>query len=198
MYKYLSAFLAVGLLSVLYFRPDNEAAKEDTPPVTAPVIEIVIEVSTPVKQQVIDYDQLECLAKNIYFEARGESLEGQIAVSQVVMNRVQSKHFPNTICEVVYQGQLSTWYLEVKGIEVPVRNRCQFSWWCDGRSDNPKDMTAWGEALTVAAGVIRNEYNDYTNGAMWYHANYVKPDWRHQFTHVTDIGNHKFYASNLN
>lgn len=199
MYRHICvALVAIIAIGAYYLNFDQPIKTEQTVAVQpAPVIEIVIELPET-KEVSIDYDQLECLAKNIYFEARGESIEGQIAVSQVVLNRVRSSRFPNTICEVIYQGQLSTWFLEERGIEVPVRNRCQFSWWCDGRSDMPRDMNAWGEALTIAASVMRNEYPDFARGAMWYHATYVNPEWRHNMSHVASIGNHLFYTASLN
>ena len=79
-----------------------------------------------------------CLAKNMYFEARNQGLAGQLAVSLVVMNRVKDERFPNTICGVIEQGPISKWWLKEKGKIVPIRNRCQFSWFCDGKSDDPK------------------------------------------------------------
>ena len=157
-----------------------------------PPINIVIESPSP-QSPIIDYNQLECLALNVYHEARGESIEGQIAVSQVVLNRVADRRFPNTICDVIYQGQISQWFLEAKGEIVPLRNRCQFSWWCDGRSDSPKDMRSWGLALEVASGVMRNQYPDLAHGAMWYHASYVDPSWRHSLKYITSVDEHLFY-----
>ena len=191
MYRYFFVGLASILLTSTYFNYHYQHA-EQTVRYAVPPINIVIESPTP-NQGSIDYDQLECLALNIYHEARGESIEGQIAVSQVVVNRVADRRFPSTICDVIYQGQISQWYLEAKGEIVPLRNRCQFSWWCDGRSDRPKDMRAWGLALEVASGVMRNQYPDLTQGAMWYHASYVDPTWRHSLKHITSIDEHLFY-----
>ena len=76
--------------------------------------------------------EAQCLAKNMYFEARNQGLAGQLAVSLVVMNRVEDDRFPETICGVVEQGPISKWWLEKKGKVVPIKNRCQFSWFCDG------------------------------------------------------------------
>lgn len=193
MYRYLFVALAAVITTTAYFKyseePDVHVREQTT---LVPIVEILIE-RPPEPVSSIDYDQLECLALNVYHEARGESIDGQVAVSQVVMNRVNSKRFPNSICEVVYQGQVSTWYMETKGEVVPLRDRCQFSWWCDGRSDAPRDMRAWGQALTVAASVMRNEYPDIVQGAMWYHANYVNPGWRHSMVKIAVVGDHQFY-----
>lgn len=154
-------------------------------------INIVFELPN-LQSDIIDFEQLECLAKNIYFEARGESIEGQIAVSQVVLNRVNSNYFPNNICDVVYQGPVSEWFLTEKNKVVPLLHRCQFSWWCDGRSDEPRDMWAWGRAMSVAAAVMRGEIEDNTHGAMWYHATSVSPSWG--LVNIANIGNHVFYV----
>jgi spore germination cell wall hydrolase CwlJ-like protein len=79
-----------------------------------------------------------CLAMNVYHEARNQSFIGQVAVAQVVMNRVKDNRFPNDVCEVVTQGQTYSWKPDV-----PIRNRCHFSWYCDGKSDKPRDAEAW-------------------------------------------------------
>lgn len=190
MYRYFFVGLASIILTSTYFNFHYTPA--ETVKYVMPPISIIIDGGSP-QPDVIDYDQLECLALNVYHEARGESVEGQVAVSQVVMNRVRDRRFPNTICEVIYQGQISQWYLEAKGEIVPLRNRCQFSWWCDGRSDRPRNMSAWGQALEVAAGVMRGEYSDITHGAMWYHASYVDPSWRYSLLPIASIGDHHFY-----
>ncbi len=125
--------------------------------------------------------QRRCLATAIYFEARGEPTRGQLAVAQVVMNRVRSTLYPDTICGVVYQGQLR-------------RTGCQFSFTCDGRTDVPKDKDKWRMANELAQRM--------TDGKSWlgdighathYHANYVKPRWRRELNKVKQVGRHIFY-----
>ncbi|MET0009100.1 MAG: cell wall hydrolase [Candidatus Thiodiazotropha sp. 6PLUC9] len=128
-------------------------------------------------------NELQCLALNIYFEARSESVKGQHAVGHVVMNRVAHRGFPNTICDVVKQGG------EVR------RNRCQFSWWCDGRSDEPANRKAWLKSLDLAYDIYLGRVSDPTRGALWYHADYVSPKWSKALTMVTKIGQHIFYQS---
>ncbi|MGD8590638.1 MAG: cell wall hydrolase [Chromatiales bacterium] len=125
--------------------------------------------------------EVHCLALNIYFEARGESEQGQRAVGHVVLNRVADKHYPDTICDVVKQGGESH------------LNQCQFSWWCDGRSDRPINRKAWRNALRLANAILDGESKDPTNGALWYHADYVNPYWSNVFTLVKKIGQHSFY-----
>jgi spore germination cell wall hydrolase CwlJ-like protein len=128
-------------------------------------------------------EEVECLALNIYFEARSEPKRGQRAVGHVVMNRVANKHFPNTICDVVQQGGETR------------LNRCQFSWWCDGRSDKPVNQTAWEDSMELAHAIFTGDSTDPTNGALWYHAEYVQPYWKDSFTISVKIGQHVFYRN---
>jgi spore germination cell wall hydrolase CwlJ-like protein len=127
-------------------------------------------------------EELECLALTIYFEARGEPDEGKIAVGHVVMNRASHPLFPPDVCNVVRQG----------GIE---RHRCQFSWWCDGRSDRPRDWAAWEESKALAEEVFRQAAPDPTEGALWYHADYVRPSWQDKLHPGPKIGRHIFYKA---
>ena len=128
-------------------------------------------------------EDLNCMALNIYFEARSEPLDGQLAVAHVVLNRAADKRFPSKICEVIKQGGAKRRY------------KCQFSWWCDGRSDRPRDLQAWKESQVLARLVFWGYSVDPTDGALWYHADYVKPVWRHKLTRGPMIGRHQFYLS---
>ncbi len=122
-----------------------------------------------------------CLAKAIYFEARSESLRGQIAVAQVVLNRVKDPRFPNTVCGVVYQG-------------AERRNACQFSFACDGKSDIPTHRRAWAQARRLAAKVMKGQVRlKELEGVAFYHADYVQPKWAWFKRKVTRIGRHIFY-----
>ena len=127
-------------------------------------------------------DEIKCLALNIYFEARSEPEAGKHAVGHVVMNRVSSKRFPSTVCDVVRQGG------ELK------RYRCQFSWWCDGRSDKPLNKREWNRSSEIALAVYWGRTEDPTAGALWYHADYVSPSWRTAFERGPQIGRHIFYS----
>jgi len=126
-------------------------------------------------------DEISCLALNIYHEARGEPDEGKLAVGHVVLNRVLSRRFPSTVCKVVQQGG------ELR------RYRCQFSWWCDGRSDKPRNKRDWQRSSELALAVYWGQTEDPTDGALWYHADYVSPDWRTDFVQGPKIGRHIFY-----
>ena len=188
MYRYVLVALAAFIFTTVYFvnNPNVETRVVEFHTETIKEVEVV-----PVN--IIDYDELECMALNIYHEARGERIEGQVAVSQVVLNRKKSNFFPNTVCGVIKQAKISRWYLEHHNKAVPVRNQCQFSWYCDGKSDSPQDMRAWGHSLTIASQVMRGEHPDMTGGAMFYHAHYVEPYWKHTMLHVGNVGDHLFY-----
>ncbi|MEM7225469.1 MAG: cell wall hydrolase [Pseudomonadota bacterium] len=129
-------------------------------------------------------EQAACLALNIYHEARGEPDRGKLAVGHVVLNRVRDKRFPNEICAVIKDGG-----------ELP-HNRCQFSWWCDGRSDKPADQIAWADSQAMAAKILSGAAKDPTGGALWYHADHVAPQWRERLVAGPQIGRHQFYLSN--
>lgn len=124
--------------------------------------------------------QTYCLAQAVYFEARSEPLPGQLAVAQVVLNRVQSSAYPDTICAVVFQNE--RW-----------RNRCQFSFACDGRSDRPHNPQAWAVSSIVAQIAVEGAWADLTHKATHYHADYVSPHWRLSLTSTAKHGRHVFY-----
>ena len=134
-----------------------------------------------------------CLALNTYHEAKNQSLVGQIATAQVVMNRVEDDRFPSTVCEVVKQGPTRpSW--EDPDKEYPIKHRCQFSWYCDGKPDVPKNEKAWRKAQDVAFLVYYNKIQlDVTEGATHYHATYVRPSWAKTKKRTTRIEKHIFY-----
>ena len=127
-----------------------------------------------------------CLALNVYFEARGEpTLLSMAAPAHVVLNRVKDDRYPNDICSVVKQAK--TW----RGN--PVRNQCQFSWYCDGLSDRPLNKPAFEFSMLIARLVMEGRIEDVTSGATHYHADYVQPDWKIYKTFTAKIGSHLFY-----
>jgi len=130
-----------------------------------------------------------CMALNIYHEAKFQSMVGQIAVGQVVMNRVADSRFPDNVCDVVTQA------VTYKGTDKPVIHKCQFSWFCDGKKDEPKyDSKEWRYAQEYASIVLsRTIVLDVTEGATHYHATYVRPAWAKTKTKTTRIDRHIFY-----
>ena len=131
-------------------------------------------------------NERECLAENVYFEARGQGQAGWVAVAQVTLNRVQDTRFPNTICEVVKQG------LTYESGH-PIKNKCQFSWFCDGKSDDPEDSKTWVQCLTLARNILQGAYGDITEGATHYHSVYVNPYWADSLNETVVINEHIFY-----
>ena len=135
--------------------------------------------------------EIMCLAENIYHESRSQSIYGQIAVGHVTMNRVESRMFPNTVCEVVTQGEKKP--SPRSGELVPVKNRCQFSWYCDGLKEEILEENAWHDAFMVAATVYTRD-RDTTGGSMWYHADYVRPYWANSYLEIMRVDDHIFYT----
>ena len=133
--------------------------------------------------------QIACLAKNIYFEAAVESTAGKLAVAHVTHNRVSSKHYPNTYCNVIYEGRH-----HANGF--PKRDRCQFSWYCDGRHDSPYPGPTWSRVQDLASYYYANanDLRDITDGATHYHADYIdNPRWATYKKKTVQIDTHIFY-----
>jgi len=124
-------------------------------------------------------DAITCLARTIYWEARGEGSAGMEAVANVVMNRLGHEGFPNTICGVVRQGG------EQSG--------CQFSWWCDGRSDKPKEDASYAIAIKIAQKALKRKLTDRTGGALYFHQRNVTPSWSAEYIETVEVGEHVFY-----
>ncbi len=129
------------------------------------------------------------MALNMYHEAKNQSMLGQLAVGQVVMNRVEDKRFPDNVCDVVTEA------VTYKGTDKPVLHKCQFSWYCDGQKDEPDfDSKEWWDAKEYASIVLSGTIMlDVTEGATHYHATYVRPAWAKTKTKTTRIDRHIFY-----
>jgi len=121
-----------------------------------------------------------CLTQAIYFEARSEPVEGQLAVAQVVLNRVSDPRYPSSICGVVYQNE-------------KLRHRCQFSFACDGLAETPYNMEAWDVATRISYIALSGRWEDITDEATHYHANYVNPSWSQRLLATAQHGTHIFY-----
>lgn len=124
--------------------------------------------------------ELSCLALNIYHESRGEPDLGKFAVAYVVLNRAHHTSFPHRLCDVVYQ--------HVSALPLG----CEFSWTCDGAGDQPTDLSAWQQSVRIARLAYLGLAKDPTAGAMWYHADYIRPKWAEGLP-ATRIGHHLFY-----
>ncbi len=121
----------------------------------------------------------QCLALAMYWEARGEGRLGMEAVGSVVLNRVRNPKFPRSVCDVVFQG----------GESPP----CQFSWWCDGKSDRPRDAVQWRQAIRSAEKLLSRPHSDPTQGALYFHSTTVHSPWHRRQKPTVRIGGHVFY-----
>ena len=124
--------------------------------------------------------ELKCLSEALYFEARGEQIEGQIAVADVIINRKESKRFPNTICGVVSEGSHK-------------RNACQFSYNCDGKLETITEKKIYERILKLSQMLLEPSARFLTSGATFYHSKLVSPSWSKKFIKTNEIGNHVFY-----
>jgi len=171
--KYKSLLIILGILVAAHTGPSLSAE--------------FITVATQ-KQVSADYNrQVDCLAKNIYYESATESYEGKLAVAQVTLNRVNSGKFPSDICSVVYQ----------KTTDQNLRTVCQFSWTCMVKELIVKDKYAWEESHMIAKRALTEPVLHDTiakSNALYYHASYVNPGWNKQKV-IMKIGNHIFYTN---
>ena len=131
-----------------------------------------------------------CLAKNIYFEAGNQSKAGRLAVGLVTLNRVEMREYPDTICGVVHQGPT---YTNWKGNTWPVKHKCQFSWYCDGKKDIIEDSKTWNEVYLLAVALVQGSVYDFTDGSSHYHNDKVHPYWADHLYKTLTIDNHIFY-----
>lgn len=147
----------------------------------------ILLLSSPTKSGELQIsDQFDCLVEAVYFEARGEPFKGMIAVVEVILNRVAHKSFPNTVCTVVGQGKY--WNGN------PIRHKCHFSYYCDGKSEKITDENAFKKVrLAVVMGV--RTYRQPTN-VLYYHTVNVRPYWVSDFKQLYLIGRHIFYGEN--
>lgn len=123
-----------------------------------------------------------CMAEALYFEARGESVMGQFAVAEVILNRMDSSSFPDTVCGVVNQGSGRGKY------------RCQFTYTCDGKLEVINEQRAWDNVGRVAKLAMEMDRRPLTGGATYYHTTYVNPSWSKTFARTATIGVHHFYT----
>ena len=124
--------------------------------------------------------EMKCLAEAIYFEARGEALEGQYAVGEVIINRVLSKDFPNSVCGVISEGANKL-------------NACQFSYNCDGKLETITEKKIYERILKLSQMLLEPSAMFLTGGATFYHSKLVSPSWSKKFIKTNEIGNHVFY-----
>jgi spore germination cell wall hydrolase CwlJ-like protein len=134
-------------------------------------------------QSTLSENDINCLARNIYYESRGEPISGQEWVAWVTINRANHEEYPSTICKVVHQCNRN--------------NICQFSWVRSNKNSTPKEQEAWEQSVEIAVNVLLEEKfgnnTDPSDGAIMFHSDSVKPKWRHSYEMVGQIGSHVFY-----
>lgn len=127
--------------------------------------------------------ELICLALTVYYESRAEPMVGQLAVAQVVLQRVESEFYPDTVCEVVQEGGTN-------------RHRCQFSYWCDGKAETPNDQRAWARALDIAEMAAAGAQIMVLEGCLHYYSIlFDAPYWTDTMKEAATIGHHRFYRA---
>ena len=199
-HRLILAFCFLGMCSIFFYfstekpKPEPIAPaipiEEEVDEIISPVIELPGTEEEPLENQ-LAFNELACLAENIYFEARSETTQGKEAIAWVTLNRLMSSRYPDTICEVVKQAKKNS-----KG--QLKRHQCQFSWYCDGLPDKIYNVEAFTEATIIAYTTI-NLYklkNDPTNNADHYHTKYVNPKWSDATKITATIDSHIFFKLN--
>lgn len=196
-FKWSVAFLVVTLVAGQVIADDQQQKKEvaedkaqvleqkaadksaDVPvPKSEAITQSEVQAVDPAGKSPLD-DAITCMARSIYWEAKGKDTDDMAAVANVVMNRLGHAGFPDTVCAVVKQGS------ETKS--------CQFSWWCDGRPDTVQEETQYALAKEIARKALNKQLPDRTGGAMYFHDRTVKPDWAKEYIKTTEIGMFRFY-----
>jgi spore germination cell wall hydrolase CwlJ-like protein len=195
--KCIAAFLALCLLAAPSMADDLQQKKEvaenkaqvleqkaaekssDVPvPKSEAITQSEVQAVDPAGTAPLD-DAITCMARSIYWEAKGKDTADMEAVANVVMNRLGHEGFPDTVCKVVKQGS------ETKS--------CQFSWWCDGKSDSVQEETQYALAKEIARKALNKQLPDRTGGAMYFHDKTVKPVWAKEYIKTASIGLFVFY-----
>ena len=200
MVKIVRVFLA--LFATLWYTTSTLNSNSTSQVWVTPIPKMTVE--TPDYYKPLEFDKVKytaadvlCLAKNIYFEAGVESTAGKLAVANVTLNRTLGANYPNTICAVVHEG-IHRYNARIEEY-VPVRDRCQFSWYCDGLLDDPREGRTWESAQELVKKVLVNHYDkaliDITDGATHYHANWMEtyPKWSKRKKIMASIDRHIFY-----
>ncbi|MGB5830273.1 MAG: cell wall hydrolase [Pseudomonas mandelii] len=196
-FKWSVAFLVVTLVAGQVIANDQQQKKEvaedkaqvleqkaadksaDVPvPKSEAITQSEVQAVDPAGKSPLD-DAITCMARSIYWEAKGKDTDDMAAVANVVMNRLGHAGFPDTVCAVVKQGS------ETKS--------CQFSWWCDGRPDTVQEETQYALAKEIARKALNKQLPDRTGGAMYFHDRTVKPDWAKEYIKTAEIGMFRFY-----
>lgn len=182
------AYIVMAMLAFLAIV--GQAVKAPEKPATA-FLPTDKPVFIAVEEPAYDKTEFECMRTNLYFEAGNQKRRGIEAVALVTLNRTKTKHYPPSVCGVV-----KAWAYDKRGRKV-----CQFSWYCDGKSDRPNlknklEREAWDRATMVAEAAMEGRLRDFLGRATHYHANYANPDWANapkRYHRIAVVGTHIFY-----
>ena len=189
----LTAFLLVGLANAADQAQNEEAAKakaevleqkasaegsKELPTQAETITKPQAQSVDPTGEEPLE-DAITCLARTIYWEANRKDDAEMEAIANVVMNRLGHKGFPNTICGVVRQGH--------------EQGACQFSWWCDGRSDDAEEEEPYSKAKEIARKALNRQLKDRSGGALYFHHRKVNPNWSNEYIRTVEVGEHVFY-----
>ena len=189
MKRYQAIFLTTVMATVVYYEYSLNDKVNNIHETVVETNEIVEDIQRTIHNTPYSLENdYHCLASNIYWESRNQSLGGKLAVGQVVLNRVDNKRFPDTICSVVKQ----TKFYPSGKIDL---HDCQFSWYCDGKSDVPleNELDIYEESFILAIKLLENRPIDFTEGSTHYHNDKVYPYWADSLERTTRIDNHIFY-----
>jgi len=189
----LTAFILVGLANAADQAQNEEAAKakaevleqkasaegsKELPTPAETITKPQAQSVDPTGEEPLE-DAITCLARTIYWEANRKDDAEMEAIANVVMNRLGHKGFPNTICGVVRQGH--------------EQGACQFSWWCDGRSDDAEEEEPYSKAKEIARKALNRQLKDRSGGALYFHHRKVNPNWSNEYIRTVEVGEHVFY-----
>jgi spore germination cell wall hydrolase CwlJ-like protein len=163
---------------VLEKKAAGEGSKAEHPSPAATIKKTEAQAVDPVGEGSLN-DALTCLSRTIYWEARGEGTAGMEAIANVVMNRLGHEGFPDKVCKVVKEGS--------------EKGDCQFSWWCDQRSDGAKDSKSYALAKEISRRALNRQLPDRTGGALYFHQRKVTPSWSKKYIKTVRIGKFVFY-----
>lgn len=161
---------------------EHQAAEEGAGKSSAPPAEVIsrteVQAVDPAGKEPLD-DAITCLARTIYWEAKGEDADGMAAIAEVVVNRLGHAGFPRSVCGVVKQGR--------------EQGECQFSWWCDGRPDDVEEEKRYAVAKEIARKALNRQLAEKTGGALYFHHRKVSPAWAGKYRKTAEVGEHRFY-----
>ena len=175
--------------------------------VSLPALSMLMQIVTGLVavNPVGSHEELYCLAINSYHEARGETFDDKLATAQVVMNRVDSPKFPDDVCKVITDGPIrESWktrqHRDLDSLErvyYPARHKCQFSWYCDGRSDAMYNLDGWEDSVIAAFLVYTGFGEDIVSGATHYYAHdRVSPSWAERMEVTVKLSGHTYLKEN--